>query len=313
MVIKDGVLLGVAYTDLMVNGKLIVPDGVTKIKLTWANRCYGIRSVVIPDSVKVIGSWSFSGCHTLTEVDLGHGVEVIEDSAFYSCTGLSSIILPDSLTYIGELALRNTGLTSVVIPDSVTHIGSGAFGSNDYMTSVVVGKNVTRIPPAMFEFSPRLTSVTFKGDVTSIGQEAFYDCGKLSEINFPDSLTSIGMTAFIGTRLKSERKNYKAFRITPKGNLICRKKRYTVGKKASVKGELTVCENGIHYCTNLFEIFNFYYGKYGKDFVICECEVSDEKKEGLHSSKKCARWIIPQRILPREEVVKILNDGIKKN
>ena len=102
---------------------------------------------------------------------------------------------------------------------------------------------------------------------------------------------------------------YKAFKPTKSGKLKCLNKEYEVGKKSYVRGELELCANGIHYCTNLFDIFNHYSGQYGKDFVVAECEVSDENIAGERDSKHCARWVIPKRILTRKELIKQLKEG----
>lgn len=102
---------------------------------------------------------------------------------------------------------------------------------------------------------------------------------------------------------------YKAFLLTRSGKLKCRNKVYEVGKKALVRGPLKLCANGIHYCTNLFDIFDYYYGKYGRDFVVAKCEVSDENICGSSDSKHCARWITPKQILTREELLAELNSG----
>ena len=124
----------------------------------------------------------------------------------------------------------------------------------------------------------------------------------------PNGVTSIGWYAFYGClRLKSKPDNYKAFSLTKTGKLMCRDKIYTVGKKSMARGELMPCYNGIHYCTNLFDIFNYYYGEYDKDFVIGICDVSEENIVGGGDSKRCARWVKPTKILTKEEVIKIIN------
>lgn len=102
---------------------------------------------------------------------------------------------------------------------------------------------------------------------------------------------------------------YKAFRPTKSGKLKCLNKEYRVGKKSYARGRLEICRNGIHYCTNLFDIFTYYSGYYGEDFVIAECEVSDENIGGREDSKRCARWVIPKHILSVEELIKQLVEG----
>lgn len=151
-------------------------------------------------------------------------------------------------------------------------------------------------------------SVTIPASVTSIGGGAFAGCHGLTSVSIPYSVSSIGIHAFYScSGLSSQNANYKAFNLTQNGELRCLNKTYALGKRSFVKGKLELCGNGIHYCTNLFDIFNYYDGEYGKDFVIGVCKVSKENIGCKNGSKRCARWIIPTRILLREEVIRILN------
>jgi len=145
-------------------------------------------------------------------------------------------------------------------------------------------------------------------DVQAIGWYAFCNCHYVKSVTIPDSITIIGLGAFAGCwKLKSKPNNYKAFSLTKTGKLKCMNKTYTVGKKAMARGELKPCFNGIHYCTNLFDVFNYYYGEYGEDFVIGICDVSDENIGGGLDSKRCARWVRPTKLLTREEIIRIMN------
>ena len=125
----------------------------------------------------------------------------------------------------------------------------------------------------------------------------------------PESVTSIGWGAFANcTSLRSAPAAYKAFFVND-GEIFARQNHtyYKVGQKSFALGKLKLCENGLHYCTNIFDIFNYYSGEYGKDFVIALCDVSEENVGHGSDSKRCARWIIPQKILTREEVIAIMN------
>ena len=288
MIIKNKVLEKVYPSEVSEGGTFVVPSNITKIGVSAFCFCSTLVSVIIPDSVTRIESGAFYSCHNLTSVTIGGGVTSIGDHAFDTCIELASI----------------------VIPDNVVEIEAHVFEDCINLASVTIGNGVICIGHHAFYHCTNLTSITIPDSVKDIGYSAFDECTNLTSVTIGRGIKIIGEDAFLHTPLKSVRKNYKAFRPQSDGGLVCRTKPYNVGEKASVKGALKICENGIHYCTNLFEIFDYYYGAYGKDFVICECEVSKEQKSGgRRSSKRCARWIIPQRILTMEEVLKILNEG----
>ena len=89
----------------------------------------GITSVVIPNTVKIIGDMAFEGNH-LTSVAIPSSVTSIGDMAFYK-NHLTSVTIPNSVTNIGSGAFENNYLTSVTIPNSVTSIGISAFFKNN--------------------------------------------------------------------------------------------------------------------------------------------------------------------------------------
>ena len=87
-----------------------------------------LTSVVIPDSVTVIGNGAFLNCTSLLSVTLGEGVEYIAVGAFAGCTSLEEITIPDSVLAIGELAFYECNLlTSVTVGEGLFYIGDGAF------------------------------------------------------------------------------------------------------------------------------------------------------------------------------------------
>lgn len=61
-----------------------------------------IKRVVIPDTVKVISSFTFSKCFKLEKINIPEGVEVLGKYAFYWCPELQEITLPSTIEEIGE-------------------------------------------------------------------------------------------------------------------------------------------------------------------------------------------------------------------
>ena len=89
----------------------------------------GITSVIIPNTVKIIGKDAFRE-NKLTSVTIPTSVTSIGEGAF-SSNQLTSVTIPTSVTSIGNSAFYGNNLTSVTIPTSVTSIGEGAFLKND--------------------------------------------------------------------------------------------------------------------------------------------------------------------------------------
>jgi hypothetical protein len=178
---------------------VIIPDSVEIIG-DYAFAGNLLTSVIIPDSVTTIGEFAFWG-NLLTSVIIPDGVSSIDRSAFAS-NDLTSVIIPDSVTTIGEDAFSDNNLTSVIIPDRVTTIGNNAF-YNNVLTSVTIPDSVTTIGDYAFSGpTASLTSVTIGNSVTSIGGSAFSG-NNLTSVIIPDSVTTIGDFAFYDNALTS--------------------------------------------------------------------------------------------------------------
>ena len=97
----------------------------------------GCKNTTIPNSVKNIGGYAFSGNISLTSITIPNSVTSIGESAFANCSKLISISIPSSVTNIGGYAFTQcSSLTSVTIPNSVTSIGENAFYNCSYLTSI---------------------------------------------------------------------------------------------------------------------------------------------------------------------------------
>lgn len=119
--------------------KIVVPYatdgfGANIISNTYEN---GKGIITFDGEIKAIGNSAFSGCSSLTSVNIPDSVTTIEVGAFYDCSSLTSVTIPDSVTSIGNHTFGYCkSLTSINIPDSVTSIGSYAFSSCSSLTSI---------------------------------------------------------------------------------------------------------------------------------------------------------------------------------
>ncbi len=215
---KDGVYQLVGYrgneTDLTLPSDILDHDYTVR---NYAFYGTDITSVVIPDSLADLGTYTFKNCRKLRSVQLGSGLNEIGVSVFES-SGIESIVIPDSIaaigmcafcecenlrsvqfgkgiTKIGYRAFDYSGLQSIVLPDSVTEIGSSVFDNCASLESVILSKNITAIPEYAFERCKVLRYIELPEGITVIGQDAF-SYSALESIVIPNSVTQIGQDAF---------------------------------------------------------------------------------------------------------------------
>ena len=117
----DGGLTITAYNGI--SSELVIPEKIGTHTVTAIDD-YAffthetLESVILPDTLKIIGDGAFSNCKKLTSINLGNSVTYVGNASF-STTALTAIDLPDTVTYIGYTAFYGTSIESVVIPDGV--------------------------------------------------------------------------------------------------------------------------------------------------------------------------------------------------
>lgn len=122
-------------------------------------------------------------------------VEGIGSNSFSSCSEMTSISLPNSITYIGDVAFAGCGISEINIPESVTKIYEGAFQDCKNLSKVNIPQQLTSIPDHLFDGCSGLRNITIPETVTSIGISAFSRTG-LESIVIPNSVNKIAGSAF---------------------------------------------------------------------------------------------------------------------
>lgn len=172
---------------------VVIPDSVQVIGNSAFSSCENLTSVVIGNGVKTIGGAAFSGCKKLTDLTIGNGVEIISDYAFYQCAGVTELTIPDSVINIGYCAFDGwTNLTKVTCP--TTALGSLIRRNLE----VVVLTSGDVIGARIFANCEKLKSVIIYESITAIDSYAFNGCSALTEIVIPYNVTDISYGAFEG-------------------------------------------------------------------------------------------------------------------
>lgn len=112
------------------SGDIVIPENVTYNGRTFTVVTIGtqafsgsdnLRSVIIPQTVKVIEHHAFDACTKLEKVVLQNGLETIGTMAFGGCA-FKTIDLPSSLKSIGGSVFHHSALERITIPQSVVSL-----------------------------------------------------------------------------------------------------------------------------------------------------------------------------------------------
>lgn len=156
-----------------------------------------LTTVVLPESITVIGKEAFSQCRSLTDIEIPWGVTTIDYYAFAGCTSITAMVIPSSVKTIVVQVFRGCkSLKTIELPSSVTELGNAAFRACDSLTSVTLPASLTTIHHRLFYSCSGLKTVEMGSAVTAIDDEAFFYCTSLESITIPASVTRIGYNAF---------------------------------------------------------------------------------------------------------------------
>lgn len=174
-----------------------------------------LTKIVIPSSVKRIGTQAFRKCKALKDVTLNEGLEIIDGVAFNICA-IEEIVFPSTITTL----VKGEGITYPCEPVSnCENLKSIKFaGPNKYFKVgedgclyTADGKNLITYPNALeneeftipknvnvcqrvFYHKTKLKKVIIEeGDEPiTVGYECFTSCQKLEEIVIPSNVVEIG-------------------------------------------------------------------------------------------------------------------------
>ena len=90
-----------------------------KVEEIESGAFYGahIETLILEDSVRIIGRSAFADCEKLTNVTLGQNVKTIGQQAFAGCTNIKELILPESVTTIGANAFDGNNAITIKSPE----------------------------------------------------------------------------------------------------------------------------------------------------------------------------------------------------
>ena len=185
-------------------------NGVTYELLT--NGTYSVKSVggsatiTIPEQVNgktvtAIGVDAFRGKKLLTTVVLPQTVKTIGTAAFKDCTKLKEINL-EKVEKLGDNAFEKAFSTTIAKINlfSLSEIGSNVFENCIKLHTVdFTGSTFVDVPTKVFAACSVLYKVVFPETLRNIGNHAFNGCANLTVINL-ENVEVIGKYAFVACK-----------------------------------------------------------------------------------------------------------------
>lgn len=204
--------------DYNPTGKITIPEYVeymgTKFPVSEIgdevfSGCKTVTSVIIPSTVRAIGSYTFKGT-SLTKIVLPPNLKEIRKSAFES-TLLTEIEIPESVKQIGDNAFKWCKLKKVSILCRYASNGYSVFGgcdkieevffnqyldmSKDNLKMITFGEKMTVIPKT-FQNCDQLEKVVIGNNIHVIPDDCFNDCDNLRVVTIGSKVYKIGDRAF---------------------------------------------------------------------------------------------------------------------
>ena len=180
---------------------VVIPNSVKLIGMNVFRNCKQLTSVVMSENCKYISSAAFENCEKLEYIDLSSSaIQLIESRVFAGCSSLSEVKFPDTLEEIGEEAFHHcSALTEVRLPPNLAKIGSFAFGNCTALKTVTIPAKLSLwvYKDSPFREVPSLEKVVFEEGRESIDGITFFDVTTDVEFIIPKSAKSFSTYTFV--------------------------------------------------------------------------------------------------------------------
>lgn len=181
--------------DIFIPEKVKAKNGATYTVVALGEKCFencGIKSVIIPSTVKSIGDECFKSCYNLKEIAIPSSVAKLGKNSFSWCDNLEKVSLPQSVTYLSDGCFQFCSkLNDITIPSTVISLGADCFAGCSELSKIVIPSSVTSLGASCFSWCEGLTEVEIPASVKSLPEYCFTYCRNLNKIVFPSTLTTL--------------------------------------------------------------------------------------------------------------------------
>ena len=160
-----------------------IGSNVERIPACTFRNCEAITQIVLPNSVRFVGTRAFQNCSTATKtIVIGESVDTLQDYAFLTCAAVENVYY--------------NAINCSVVSTNTTY---PLFGNCTTVATLTIGPKVEHLPDNLFYTFTGLNTIIWGEAQTSIGNNTFYGCSGLTgALTLPDTITTIGTACFQG-------------------------------------------------------------------------------------------------------------------
>lgn len=189
----------------------------------WENPHFS--SLIIPNSLEIIGDYAFGGCAELETLHIPASVKHIQGNPFPSMLPITTdsplyvvkdeilydkdytrlihmfslsktILIDPSVRKIEHSAFRGcNNLSNIIVHSEISEIGGYAFSYCPNLNNVIINAKMEIIPDGLFRGSG-IYEFVIPTETKKIGLASFADCKRLQKVDIPENVTEIDAFAF---------------------------------------------------------------------------------------------------------------------
>lgn len=169
--------------------------------------CNSLESIVIPKTIKFIGSYAFNCCENLKEFTLSGGDRITLDNGILNKTKVSELVIPAEVVSIVS-AIKDYGpldgseIYSIVFEEN-SKCEEFGIAAGSMITTIALPSGMKKLSEAAFKNCKCLSEVTLPKDIQIIPNNLFEGCSALTEFEIPSSVITLGQFCFSGSALES--------------------------------------------------------------------------------------------------------------
>lgn len=228
----DGYIM-LRYNDALDVEKYKIPDGCKVL----ADYCFSLydpygpwenphfSSLIIPNSLEIIGDYAFGGCTELETLHIPASVKHIQGNPFPSMLPITTdsplFVVKDNVlydkdytrlihafsnskTFVIDASVRKIehnafrgcdNISNIIVHSEINEIGIYAFSYCQNLNNVIINAKMEIIPDGLFRASG-IYEFDIPDETKKIGMASFADCKRLQKVDIPENVTNIDAFAF---------------------------------------------------------------------------------------------------------------------